>query len=328
MEGRNSSSVPQEPPALIFPSSLLPWASTSVMTRNVPEDALTVTGALGGTSTARLAGDTSSTAAVVPALVVVEGVGEACCAVRVAGGFGEPLPIEPAAALPKQASSRTATATDVTARTRPGLDFIDNVATFNRLPKHGVLADGYRTPREAGQITPKPRQVASHVSNPRPLQTRSYQACTQNTPCPSEQRTGDASDGVLPTEVLERPADDREGGQEHANDGQPPARGQAEEHDRRGRSQGQRPPAVRAEEPVLPLGGRDECRWVILGSRVQLAAGLPQVEADQGGHSGAQEQPKGPDRLTPVGEGAVDEPDDNEEHPDHHEQPELDLHRR
>src|SRR5450631_1754615 len=111
---------------------------------------------------------------------------------------------------------------------------------------------------------------------------------------PRRERTGfwhlrRRSHGVLSTEVLERPADDGESGQERADDGQPPAQGQTEEDDRTGGGNGQRPPAVGAEEAVLSLGRRDQRRRVVLGPGVQLAAGLPEVETDQGRHARAQE---------------------------------------
>src|SRR5450631_223653 len=63
-EGCSSSVLSQVPSGLPRPWTLAPVASTSVTARNVPEDARTVTAALGGTSTARSAGETWSTAAV------------------------------------------------------------------------------------------------------------------------------------------------------------------------------------------------------------------------------------------------------------------------
>src|SRR5665811_2422131 len=65
VEGCSSSLVPQVPSGPVCPLTVSPWASTSVTRRNVPDDTLTVTGASGRTSTARSAGETSSTAAVV-----------------------------------------------------------------------------------------------------------------------------------------------------------------------------------------------------------------------------------------------------------------------
>src|ERR1019366_3687681 len=82
-------------------------------------------------------------------------------------------------------------------------------------------------------------------------------------------------DGALSAEVLEGPANDRQGSQEHADAGQPPAQGKTQEDNRAGGSHRQRPPAVRAEEPVLSLGGRDQSRRIVLRPRVQLATGLP-----------------------------------------------------
>src|SRR5665647_799953 len=78
---------------------------------------------------------------------------------------------------------------------------------------------------------------------------------------------------------------------------------------------------------AAPPCGRDERRWVILRPGVQLAAGLPEVETDQGRHSGTQQQPERPNRFVPVGNRAVDEPHEGEERADRNEQPELDLHR-
>jgi hypothetical protein len=82
--------------------------------------------------------------------------------------------------------------------------------------------------------------------------------------------TREISHRVLSTEVLERPADDRPGSQEHAGDSQPPA----DRHPGR-RWQRRRPElaatAVRASA-ALPIGGRDQCRRVILRPGVQLAA--------------------------------------------------------
>src|SRR5665647_1502106 len=64
------------------------------------------------------------------------------------------------------------------------------------------------------------------------------------------------SDGVLSTEVLICPPDEGQDSETQSNDEKPPADGQAEEDDRSGRGQRQRPPAVGAEEPVLPFGSR------------------------------------------------------------------------
>src|SRR5665647_1024082 len=102
---------------------------------------------------------------------------------------------------------------------------------------------------------------------------------------------------MLSTEVLVGPADDRQCGKTHPDDEQPPANRKTEEDDSSRGSQRQWPPAVGAEEPVLPLGGRDRGRRVVFGAGVQLAAGLPEVEADQGREAGAQEQPERPNRL-------------------------------
>src|SRR5664280_2331007 len=70
-DGCSSSLVAQVPSGPACICTLSPLASTSDTARTVPEDARTVTAALGGTSTARSAGDTVSTAGVVPRLGVV-----------------------------------------------------------------------------------------------------------------------------------------------------------------------------------------------------------------------------------------------------------------
>src|SRR5665811_1745158 len=76
VDGRSRSVAVQSPSGPACPGTVTPLASTSVTEPKVPDDALTVIGALGRTPVLRSAGDTSSTAGVVSGVGVV--VGEAC----------------------------------------------------------------------------------------------------------------------------------------------------------------------------------------------------------------------------------------------------------
>jgi hypothetical protein len=83
--GCSSSLFAHVPSGPACPLTFPPVASTSVTAANVPDEALTVTGTLGRTSTARSAGQTLRTAGCVPSVGLV--VGEACCARLSQGGF-------------------------------------------------------------------------------------------------------------------------------------------------------------------------------------------------------------------------------------------------
>ena len=66
-------------------------------------------------------------------------------------------------------------------------------------------------------------------------------------------RGGRSLERVLALPVLEGPADEGRDREERADDEQPPADREAQEADRGGGAEEQRPPAVRAEEAVLAL---------------------------------------------------------------------------
>src|SRR5450631_288694 len=71
VDGRSSSLLAQLPSGRVFPLTLTPWVSTSVTPFRLPDDALTVTAELSGTSVARSAGETLSTAGFVSRAAVV-----------------------------------------------------------------------------------------------------------------------------------------------------------------------------------------------------------------------------------------------------------------
>src|ERR1035437_8650504 len=88
--GRNSSLAAQLPSEPACPWTVSPLESMSFTAPNVPEEARTVIGASSRTPTARLTGDTATTAGVFPLLGVV--VGEAGCVLGPASAFGGPMP--------------------------------------------------------------------------------------------------------------------------------------------------------------------------------------------------------------------------------------------
>ena len=107
VEGCSSWVVAQVPSGSTCPGTAAPLASTRVTTPKVPDDAFTVTGALGRTSAARSAGVTASTAGVVLGVGVV--VGALCWELA----FG--LPLAEPTERPWQAVSRTLSATSAAA---------------------------------------------------------------------------------------------------------------------------------------------------------------------------------------------------------------------
>src|SRR5664279_1075929 len=112
LDGYNSCVPPcQAPSGPVLPVTGVPRSSTSLTVRTVPEDALTVSGALGRTPVARFAGDTSRTAGV--------GVwgGRVTPGVVCSGPDDLPGPLwDP---VPAQAPSSRLTAISAVARTEP-----------------------------------------------------------------------------------------------------------------------------------------------------------------------------------------------------------------
>ena len=123
VDGRRRSVAVQVPSESAFPGTVSPLASTRVTAPTVPEDALTVTGALGRTPAARSAGVISSTAGVGSGAGVVV-VGAACPALA-PGSF----PVWPPAASTWQALSRTLSATSATATPWTRWNLIDVATT-------------------------------------------------------------------------------------------------------------------------------------------------------------------------------------------------------
>ena len=138
VEGCSSSVVAQVPSGSTCPGTAVPLASTRVTAPKVPDEAFTVTGALGRTSAARSAGVTASTAGVVSGVGVV--VGELCCA------FDFGLPLAEPTERPWQAVSRTLSATRAAAQpwARWNLNDTDTTSTDSH-----IMASGrwfHRTP--------------------------------------------------------------------------------------------------------------------------------------------------------------------------------------
>src|SRR5215218_9301724 len=135
-----------------------------------------------------------------------------------------------------------------------------------------------------------------------------------------------ASVRVRAAPVLEDPADERARAEQDTDHGDPPADRRAQEDHRRRGGQRQRPPAVRAEEAVLPRRGLDRGLRVVLRPRIDVPGGEPQVPPDHERQARGQEQPDEADRLTPVGQQAVDDAHRREEEHPGAEEPALHLH--
>lgn len=133
VEGFSRSLVPQAPSGPARPATLPPWASSRVTAPNVPDEALTVTGASGRTSLDRSAGDTTTTAGVVTGVGVV--MGSVGFAPRPELSMVEPAEPEP---LPWQALSRTLSARKRTAKPRLDEELADDLKVSNRLSGHGL----------------------------------------------------------------------------------------------------------------------------------------------------------------------------------------------
>src|SRR5699024_1638487 len=70
----------------------------------------------------------------------------------------------------------------------------------------------------------------------------------------------------------------------------------------------------RAEEPVVSICVGDLGIVIVLGLAADTAVGQPQVDADHSRHTAGQQQRREPDHLGPLGEDAVSECHDEEEH--------------
>src|SRR5208282_2496428 len=132
--------------------------------------------------------------------------------------------------------------------------------------------------------------------------------------------------GEVAAVVLEDEADRGEHGEQHPDQEEPPADREAEEGRGRGEAEEQRPPAVRAEEPLLAGALLDLAVGVVFRPLGQAAAGEKNVEAGQHGEKDGERERDGPGRL--LRQVPVDDVRAAEEYPAAEEQPAFDLYAR
>src|SRR5690606_23412442 len=117
---------------------------------------------------------------------------------------------------------------------------------------------------------------------------------------------------VLTAVELEKQAHEADEAEGDPETDHPPPDRQAEETERRGETENERPPAVRGEHTDLTGAFGDVSRRVVLRARIDPPGGDPEIPARQGRETTEQEQRDRSHRL-PVGDDPVDHPDRDEE---------------